>query len=124
VGEIIIGEYLERFEVSTSFWSVEDYQEHWKQAIRRVINGEDKSCLITSMYNPESANFIFWWPIYRVESEVFIQNQVLFLNDETIPFNPRDPYASVKDRETLTEDGLPISEWVVPLLDLQHFLAT
>ncbi len=124
LGEIMLGDHLEKFEAVTSFWNAEDYQKHWKQAIERIVHGEEKSCLITSMDDPNIANFIFWWPIYREGNRVFIQNQVLFLDDERISFNPIDPFASIKDRETLTESGLPISEWEFALIDLEQFLAT
>lgn len=121
-GEIVLGEYVERFEAPTSYWTAEDYQEHWKQAIERIVGGEEKSCLITSMYDPELANFIFWWPIFREGTKVFVQNQVLFLKDDKTPLNPLNPFASIKDRQTLTEDGLLISEWEISISELEFFL--
>jgi hypothetical protein len=109
--------------MSLEFWSEFDYRTQWIAAIRRVLQGEIKSCLITSLTNPDTANFLFWWPIYRVGDEAILHNQVLILDDLVSRFDLNDPYSSLPERETVSDDGLPISEWVIPLSSFAAFLS-
>ncbi|XZE20901.1 hypothetical protein SH449x_000793 [Pirellulaceae bacterium SH449] len=122
VGEIRIGGFFESFECSLEFWKASDYEAQWRRAINTIVCGAEKSCLITSMTNPASANFLFWWPIYRVDRVVFIQNQVLFLDECRKTFDLGKPEKWVPDRVSINEDGSKISEWSAPLTDLKEWL--
>lgn len=122
LGRIVIGNFSEQFESSLSYWDINKYQENWKKGIERLLRGESKSCLITSMYNPKVANFITWWPMYSENRVVYFQNQLLFLKELKIAFNPEDPCILINDRETVSDNNLPISEWEVPLEALEEFL--
>ena len=121
-GRIKIFDFNERFESDLSYWSKKKYQQHWNESIVRIINGEDASCLITSMRNPKTANFIFWWLLYRVGEDIFIQNQVLLFDHLKVSFNENNPYIHIEERETVTENGIPISEWKVSIRDLKEFV--
>ena len=35
---------------------------------------------MTSMYDPETANFLFTWVIYREGPALFVQNHMLFID--------------------------------------------
>jgi len=118
-GEIRAGQFHEQFEASIEFWNKIQYQIHWHTQILKILDKNDKSCLITSITNPSTANFIFWWPIYKIGDLCFIQNQILFLDKLFEPFDPANPCRYVPDRQTITEDGDPISEWVISLNDLR-----
>jgi hypothetical protein len=120
-GLITLGNFREHFTSALGYWSVDDYLQHWKQALDRIINEEPTSCLITSMLDPKTASFIFWWPMYRVEDFVFIQNQIFFLNQSQIKFGGKDPFSFVPARQVVNEDGLQVSEWSVPILDVKEF---
>ena len=48
---------------------------------------------------------------------------MLILEDQEFLFDPQNPYQGIEDRQIYTEEGMPISEWEVPLPDLEHFLA-
>ena len=78
LGLITIGSYVERFVATTEYWDVTRYRHHWQQAITRIVQGSPTSTLITSMYDPAVANFIYWWPMYRLDQTVKFQNQILF----------------------------------------------
>lgn len=119
-GIIQIGGFQEKFKISTSFWSLENYVEHWKKSILRTINGSQKSCLITSLYDPQNANFLFWWLLYRNKNKVFIQNAILFFDQLKEPFDLKNPYTSIPPREIITDDGLTISEWSIDIDDLRN----
>jgi CdiI N-terminal domain len=121
-GVIQIGSFQERFIASLMYWGADDYKRHWKQAIERVLHSSDVSCLITSMVDPATATFIFWWPMYRVNENVFIQHQILFFDQLQSPFDERTPFSFVSKRQTINEDGERISEWSVRINELEEFL--
>jgi len=122
LGEIVIGDYIEMFEASTSYWTADDYQKQWKQAIERIVNGEAKSRLITTMYDPVKANFIFCWPIYREGMRVYFQNQMLLMENQDFPLDLKNTFLNIEDRQILNDEGLSISEWEVSVFDLKDFL--
>lgn len=122
-GQIVIGTFHERFFAPLHYWAASDYEHHWKESLTRITGSGSVSCLITSMYDPEKPNFIFWWPMYRIEDQVFIQNHILFLNELLEPFNESDPCQSVRERRTVDEDGNRISEWSVSIDDIASFLS-
>ena len=121
-GLIELGSFQERFVSSLSYWNVNDYKRHWRQAITRIVESSQKSCLITSMYDPSTANFIFWYPMYRVDDTVFVQNQILFLNQLSAPFDERDPFSFVSERKSVNDEGESLSEWCVQVEELESFL--
>jgi hypothetical protein len=52
---------------------------------------------------------------------VFFQNHLLFYEQLTQPFSIHDPYSSLRDRETIDEDGNHISEWFVSFSEIEEF---
>ncbi len=122
LGLIVIGDFEERFEASLSYWAVEDYQKQWKQALERIIAGEPKSSLITSMHDPQNANFVTWWLLYRDGQQVHVQNQLLFMDQISGPYDLANPYVYIPDRETVDEDGNRISEWRTTIAEIEEFL--
>jgi hypothetical protein len=124
LGEIIIGSFSENFQASISYWRIDRYKSQWKQALKRLIEGSSMTALITSMYDPQLANFIFWWVFYRVEETVYIQNHVLFMDDIEGTFNEKLIYDYIPKRETVNEDGDRISEWKTDLKSIKTFLGS
>ena len=121
MGEIVIGNFRERFETPLDYWAIKDYESQWKEALRRTIEGNGKSCLITSMNDPQTSNFYIWWPIYREDESVFIQNHLFFLEEALEPFDFYNPYKSVRERITINEEGQEISEWMVSIDEISDF---
>ena len=122
LGLITIGSYQERFVAPITYWDVTNYRRHWRQAITRIVQGSVTSALITSMYDPAVANFIHWWPMYRLGDTVYFQNHILFLNELETPFEPNDPFRFVPERVVINSDGDKISEWSAPIADLESML--
>ena len=123
VGEIALGDFSDRFESSLEHWNRLDYENHWQESVQRVLQQGKSSCLISSITNPASANFIFWWPIYVLDDmSIRIQNQMLFLEECEPTFDEKRPFMSLRTRETMSEDGFPISEWRVTPNDLSSWL--
>jgi hypothetical protein len=121
-GVIAMGDFQETFIAPLEYWSVEDYQRHWKVALERALKHKD-SCLITSLYDPQTANFIWWWILYNHNDKVIIQNQGLLLDTLSRPFTPDAPYSFIPRYESESEEGEKYSEWVVPIRDIEVFLA-
>lgn len=122
LGLITIGSYLERFVAPIAYWDVIHYRRHWRQATTRIVQGSLTSALITSMYDPAVANFIYWWPMYRLGDTVHFQNHILFLNELQTPFDPNDPFRFVPERLVINSDSEKISEWSTSIEDLVVFL--
>lgn len=121
-GMLTIGAFQERFVVPLGFWEVAHYRKHWRDSLTRITESRLTSCLITAMYDPSKANFIHWWPLYPDADLVRIQNQLLFLRDLREPFDVRNPFRFIPPRETVSDEGEPISEWVVTLEEIMWFL--
>lgn len=122
-GVITIGTFQERFVAPITFWQVRDYQRQWSEGLRRIVSGSEKSCLITALRDPRASKMLFWWPLYREEEDVFVQNSILLFDHLERPFDVRDPYASINERITINEEGQLISEWRVSVHDIEAFLA-
>lgn len=79
------------------------------------------SCLISSITDPETANFIFCWPIYREGEDVYVQNPIIFLDDPEEHFDPQEPWRYVEARSLVDEDGNQISEWTTNISQVRRF---
>lgn len=122
IGEIKINSYSERFQSSLSYWNKENYVEQWKDAVQRIFDGNNRSCLVTSMFEPNISSYIHLWLLYTERDIVHIQNQILFLKELNEPFNESCIYGYISDREIIDEDGHKISEWDIHINDLKEFL--
>lgn len=122
LGRITIGDFNEDFHASTEYWTPEQYKSQWQEAIKRLQNGYPKSILITSMVNPDHANFIGSWSIYLDGNIVHFQNNYMAFDQLDSPFDENNPYLSISDREICNEDGEDISEWSIDLETITSFL--
>lgn len=121
-GEIVIDDFRERFVSLQSFWSASRYEAHWREAVERIVRDGERSCLITSIADPARSEMLFWWPMYREHDRVYVQNGMLFFGQLQGSFDPENPFPSVPDRTMINEDGERVSEWSLPVSDLQAFL--
>jgi len=118
LGEIALDDFVERFEAFLGFWDAARYESQWRRGIDRLLDGAPKSCLITSMSEPGYEHFGTWWVLYRDGQRVVVQNQLLLLDVIGSDFDPNEPYASIRDRVSLSADGEPISEWSLNFDDI------
>jgi CdiI N-terminal domain len=105
IGALRLGEHHEYFESALGFWGLDDYKRSWTAGLRRLLAGASTSCLATSVTDPSNANFVEVWPLYRQESDVYVQNSLLFLDQLSHEFDPARPWASVSPRSVVDEDG-------------------
>ncbi|NHX02168.1 hypothetical protein [Pseudomonas koreensis] len=120
-GLIRLGDQEESFFAPISFWGRQEYLSSWYSSLSRGLERRQHSVLVTSMLDPELANFLMVWVLYFVGESVHIQNNVVFLDDVVLGFNGDDVNTYVGEREVVNEDGDKISEWVVPLSEVLSF---
>lgn len=120
-GLIRLGDQEECFFAPISFWGRQEYLSSWYSSLCCGLEGRKHSVLVTSMLDPEFANFLMVWVLYFVGESVHIQNNVVFLNDVVPGFNVDDVNSYFGAREVVNEDGDRISEWVVPLSEVLSF---
>lgn len=122
VGRIRVGGFEETFQMDLSFWTVSEYRRSWLDALMKLEEAEKStSCLIASVTDPASSNFISCWPMYRVGNEVYVQNSIIFLDDLHESFDPKEPWRYVEARSSVDEDGNRISEWSTTMLQVRRF---
>lgn len=120
MGLLTIGDYREGFAACLYRWNKKDYESQWREATRNLLEGRDRAALIVEYVGHEAWK-LEWWPMYRVGETVFLQNHLLFFDQLARPFSIDDPYSSLKDRETVDEDGNRISEWSVNFSEIESF---
>jgi hypothetical protein len=117
LGEITLGTFVEEFEMILTTWDYEQYEQQWRTGIQRLLKGELKSCFLTSYWREKDAFGGEWWPMYRVQDQVIVQNHLIrpdIFEQHFENFDPEDPYLSIPDRRSLDENGRQISEWSIP----------
>ena len=121
---IILNDFREEFLASLAVWSQDQYQRQWKQALINLLKGEQCTALITEYYGDhERSSNLVWWPLYRQADTILVHNNLLFFDQLIKPFDLNEPEASIGPRLTQGEDGNTISEWCIPLGDVQAFVA-
>lgn len=122
VGRIRVGGFTETFPMDLSFWTVDEYCRSWDGSLRKLDEIDNStSCLIASITDPETSNFISCWPMYREGEEVYVQNSIIFLDELDEQFNPQEPWRYVEPRSSVDEDGNRISEWLTSTSQVRRF---
>jgi hypothetical protein len=116
-GQIQFGDYSEGFDLPLVWWTREDYERQWKNALER-FKTEDTTCFVTSIQDPRVKPFIDWWILYKVKSKVYIQNCIVLaeIYRESIgikPFTVDTCYNYIPPLENCSEETF--HGWVIPL---------
>lgn len=121
-GGIELGSDSDGFVADLSVWSPQEYEAQWREGVARLAAGERSSALVTS-YAGAGAAFHFMWPMWRVGTDVVFSERLV--PGEVIPDTgiAEAFYRSVGERRPYSDDGDPISEWIVPLAEVLAFLA-
>jgi len=120
-GELTLGGASARFQSDLGSWSMRDYEAQWREAIARLLAGQPTSALVTSYRGPETGHHLIW-PMWREGTTVHLQERLVLTEQLPEPFDPASVYALVGERVTVSEGGLPISEWSIPIRQLATFL--
>lgn len=119
LGEIALDDLVESFETWLTFWDTDQYENQWREGIHRLLEGAPRSCLITSISDPNCEWFGVWWKLYREGEYVVVQNQLLLSKVPGCNFNSKNPYEFIPDRSSFSEDGVPVSEWRIKFNDIR-----
>ena len=119
-GEIRIGPFRERFLSSLAFWDEAKYERQWVAAASHIMTA-DRAVMITSLTDPATSNFVRWWAMYRDGETIVFQEQICFLDELSEPFDAEAPEKSMRHRQTMSEEGQPISEWSAPVSAVRVF---
>lgn len=110
--------------MAIGYWQVEDYVQSWAESFAVLMrSGQSTSCFVASLTDPEAANFVMTWPLYRRDDVVLIQNSIVFLDELEKPFSVKSPWESVGPHQVIDEDGQRISQWSCSVVDMAKFFA-
>ena len=104
LGEIIVGDFTERFACYPVFGSVDQLDTLWRDELFKLIDGAASVALV---HDPR-----FAWIVYREVEQCFVQ-QVFSLDG--------DFGHHLVTRLTTTEDGNAVSEWCTQLSTIKRF---
>jgi hypothetical protein len=104
LGEITIGDFTERFACNFPKGSIEQLESNWRAELRRLVSG---AAAVALVHDPR-----FAWVFYRDGTRCFIQQKLLLHGD----------FQNVASRQTKTEDGQTVSEWITHVSDSERFL--
>jgi hypothetical protein len=120
-GELVLGDTRLCFLADLSEWTTSHYERQWRDAIGRLARGETSTALMTSYRGPDARSHVMW-ALWRDEVRVYIQEHAVLAAELDAPFDPAAPYAHVGEHIAAAENGLPISEWHVPVHHLEAAL--
>jgi hypothetical protein len=124
VGRIVAGELDENFRSNLYEWDKHGYESQWLQSLERILQGDEKAVLITSYVNQRAVSNLEWWALYRGDCDtVHVQNHLPWFRQFEKEFSVADASNFLHDRVTVNEDGNRLSEWDVPLRDIELFVA-
>ena len=118
-GRIVLGEFSERFISPVEWWRRGDYERQWIEGANRLLGGATNSAFV------EQAGRV-WWTAWR-EGELVVVQQRLLIADESMSrawsaLADDLPYELVGRRQTHSDDGQPLSQWLLSVADLQAFV--
>ncbi|ENB5754381.1 hypothetical protein [Escherichia albertii] len=117
---IIINEFEEVCYMPVSHWNISDYKYSWLNSLEEGFINKNHSALAVSMYESAQANFLFTWVLYFEGNDVYVQNNIMFLNEHE-GFTPEKINKSIKPRAIYNEDGMAISEWHTDMNSVMSF---
>ncbi|WP_426817957.1 hypothetical protein ACP3TC_07860 [Winslowiella sp. 2C04] len=118
--KIVIGGFSEGMQIPLTYWSIEQYRKSWLDALKQGLEDESHSVLAVSMYSPETVNFIFSWVLYYKNTQVIIQNKMIFASEvESFSIQKLNNYAGAYDGYS---DGEKVSEWYTTIDEVKEFI--
>lgn len=121
-GRLVLGESEEQFLANLSLWDKSDYQFHWRRELKALVEGNSKVAIIVSYDDPNAASNMEIWLVYRDGDWAHFQNQLLWYSSLPEGFVVAEMSRYISDRVVTTEERHRISEWDVPVRDIESFL--
>jgi hypothetical protein len=105
-----------------SSWSTRDYEAQWLTELNAISTSRDRGGLITSIHDPSDAYRVWIWPMWKEGENVYFQSRLLFMLEPEPRFDPSRVGDYVGDHQLISEDGEPLSQWIVSLTSIRDFL--
>jgi hypothetical protein len=110
-GRLVLGAYEEEFLAALEPWGRAEYERHWIEAARRIIDGQhDHTGFFTSAFQ-------FFWVMWREGEDLLVHEKLLVEQTLLAPFDPQDPYRQVvrTNRPAQMAAAFPSgeSEWLI-----------
>jgi hypothetical protein len=119
----LVRENVQRsFLANLSLWSRSDYKSHWVSELKALVGANPKVALVVSNNNPKASSNLEIWRVYRDGEWARFQNQLPRYNDLPHGFEISKMSQYIQDRVVITAEGNKISEWDVPIRDIELFL--
>jgi hypothetical protein len=109
-GELTVGDARMIFFADLTYWNIGDYQCQWREAVGRLMQGEQSAALMTAYGGPDGASHTMW-ALWLESDEVYVQGLTLLTSELDAAFNPNEPHAHLGTRVPVGENALPIPEW-------------
>jgi hypothetical protein len=121
-GKLVLGKCTEEFLANLSLWSRSDYESHWTSELKALVGVNPKVALVVSYNNPKASSNLEIWRVYRDGEWARFQNQRPRYSDLPHGFEISKMSQYIQDRVVITAEGNKISEWDVPIRDIELFL--
>jgi hypothetical protein len=119
-GEVTLGEYRERFLAPLGLWPRERYEQQWREAAERLLQGAERTAFFTVALQ-------FWWTMARSGQDVLVQEELITGERVEQLGSALDPdivpYELLRPISLETEDGERISTWRIAFTDVASFAA-
>ena len=123
VGRIVAGKLDENFLSNLYEWDKRAYQSQWLSSLQRFLAGDEKAVLMTWYVNRKVSSNLEWWALYRGEAgTVHVQNHLPWYDNLDPLFCVDQASSFLQDRIVVNEDGNYLSEWHVPLDEIELFV--
>ena len=121
-GILVLPDTCEVFEAPLVEWNEEDYEASWELALDTVTGSTGQhAAIITEFSGLREATYLDWWPMYRVNETIILQEQLLFLEPIRNQISLDELFQFVSPRQKVKSDPTP-SEWQLSVGELSQFL--
>ena len=122
--ETIIGSHREIVPLITTLWTREVYESQWIEALSNLIADRVNCCiLITDVQPLKSSSGITYWALYKEGGDLYVQEQFSRDRSKLLNGSTSDVASYIQPRiQGTQEEQNEVSEWVLPIEDIRHFL--
>lgn len=124
VYEIDIDEHREVVPLMTTRWSPETYKKQWLEALKFLAASRWSRCALITCIQSESVSYgITYWALFREDDFVYFQEIFIRENYQKFLMSPMLVEQNMPERmQGTVEEYSRVSEWTLPISDIQEFL--
>ena len=119
---LTVGDFFEEMFADVTNWSITDYRQHWLKELDALVHGRDCGALLTSLHDPKIGYRVQAWPMWREDNIVYFQSRVIGMLEVEPNFDTNRLSGVIGERQELSEDGRPISQWQISASEIKAFL--